>query len=102
MDAAARSIALEGSFHRRADPAHRPSHPDRRRPGDALGRAHRPRARAWPAVCVQLALARRTMSMTTQVTWEVEPATDGRSAVVLRQAGWAEADLGESDRDDHR
>ena len=42
------------------------------------------------------------MSMTTQVTWEVEPATDGRSAVVLRHAGWAEAGLGETDRDDHR
>jgi hypothetical protein len=36
------------------------------------------------------------------VTWEVEPATDGRSAVVLRHAGWAEAGLGETDRDDHR
>jgi uncharacterized protein YndB with AHSA1/START domain len=41
-------------------------------------------------------------SETTQVTWEVEPATDGRSAVVLRHAGWAEAGLGETDRDDHR
>ena len=41
-------------------------------------------------------------SETTQVTWEVEPTADGRSAVVLRHAGWAEAGLGETDRDDHR
>jgi len=41
-------------------------------------------------------------SETTQVTWEVEPAADGRSAVVLRHAGWAEAGLAETDRDDHR
>jgi len=41
-------------------------------------------------------------SETTQVTWEVEPTADGRSAVVLGHAGWAEAGLGESDRDDHR
>src|SRR5450756_992652 len=60
MDGAARSIALEGSSHRRADRAHRLSHADRRRPGDALGRAHRPRARAGPSVRAQLALAWRT------------------------------------------
>jgi len=41
-------------------------------------------------------------SETTQVTWAVEPTADGRSAVVLRHAGWAEAGLGETDRDDHR
>jgi uncharacterized protein YndB with AHSA1/START domain len=41
-------------------------------------------------------------SETTQVTWEVESTADGRSAVVRRHAGWAEAGLGESDRDDHR
>lgn len=41
-------------------------------------------------------------SETTQVTWEVEPTADGRSAVVLGHAGWAEAGLGERDRDDHR
>src|SRR5450759_5133756 len=101
MDATVRSISLEGSSHRRADRAHRPSHSDRRRRGDSLGRAHRPRAHRR-LVRVRLALARRTMSMTTQVTWEVEPATDGRSAVVLRHAGWAEAGLGGTDRDDHR
>jgi uncharacterized protein YndB with AHSA1/START domain len=39
---------------------------------------------------------------TTRVTWEVEPTPDGRSAVVLRHAGWSEAGLGEPDRDDHR
>jgi len=41
-------------------------------------------------------------SETTQVTWEVEPTPDGRSAVVLRHAGWAEAGLGDAARDDHR
>jgi len=41
-------------------------------------------------------------SETTQVTWEVEPTADGRSGVILRHAGWAEAGLAESDRDDHR
>jgi uncharacterized protein YndB with AHSA1/START domain len=42
-------------------------------------------------------------SETTQVTWEVEPTADGRSAVVvLRHAGWAEAGLAETDRDDNR
>jgi len=41
-------------------------------------------------------------SETTQVTWEVEPTADGRSVVVLRHAGWAEAGLAESDRADHR
>jgi uncharacterized protein YndB with AHSA1/START domain len=39
---------------------------------------------------------------TTQVTWDVEPTPDGRSTVVLRHAGWEEAGLGETDRDDHR
>ena len=41
-------------------------------------------------------------SETTQVTWAVEPTPDGRSAVVLRHAGWTEAGLAETDRDDHR
>ena len=41
-------------------------------------------------------------SETTQVAWEVGPTVDGRSAVVLRHAGWAEAGPGETDRDDHR
>jgi uncharacterized protein YndB with AHSA1/START domain len=41
-------------------------------------------------------------SETTQVTWEVEPTADGWSAVVLAHAGWAEAGLTESDREDHR
>ena len=39
---------------------------------------------------------------TTHVTWEVEPTADGGSAVIVRHAGWAEAGLGESARDDHR
>jgi len=39
---------------------------------------------------------------TTQVKWEVEPTADGRSAVVLRHAGAAEAGFGERDRDDHQ
>jgi len=39
---------------------------------------------------------------TTQVTWEVERTADGRTVAVLTHAGWAEAGLDESDRDDHR
>jgi uncharacterized protein YndB with AHSA1/START domain len=43
------------------------------------------------------------VSETTQVTWEVEPAAEGRSAtIVLHHAGWSEAGFDETDRDDHR
>ena len=41
-------------------------------------------------------------SVTTLVTWAMVPTTDGRSAVALRHAGWAEAGPGEADRDDDR
>lgn len=38
---------------------------------------------------------------TTRVTWAVEPMSTGGSRIVLEHDGWADAGLGESDRDEH-
>jgi len=40
-------------------------------------------------------------SPATRVTWAVEPMSTGGSRIVLEHDGWADAGLGESDRDDH-
>ena len=38
---------------------------------------------------------------TTRVTWAVEPMSTGGSRIVLEHDGWADAGLGQSDRDEH-
>jgi uncharacterized protein YndB with AHSA1/START domain len=38
---------------------------------------------------------------TTRVTWAVEPMSTGGSRIVLEHDGWADAGLGEGDRDEH-